>query len=316
MPQESPEMKLDSFKKQLQRTVDEVFGEKGESPKTLSHYTTMGGLEGILTSQKIWAVNSRDMKDQEELRAADERIRVVSAAMKPSLPRASRALFDRFLKLYPKRRIADIDVVVYLSCFTQAVDNPAHWDLFAKEGGACLVLRVIPGNEEQVPEEPGLHRSSRSVIYKQSELEAVIQEGFQGVLDAYERLPESIRNGRLREQFAHQTRVSLAVVAASAGVFSKRERYQVEEETRHVALDLDRSIQPQIRKYREDGVEKTKRYVPLSFRPNDRPLLLEKVIVRGPEAEAAREEACAILKAAGYTDDPPPVRISSHPFAA
>jgi hypothetical protein len=311
MPYENPGKMLAKFRSQLRSTTEAAFRTREDRPATLSHYTTMKVLREILMSQQIWAVDSRDMKDREELRAAEERIRVVSAAMKPSLPPASRKLFDDFLQMYLRNPISQVGIVAYLSCFTRATDNRAHWDRFAGKGGVCLVLKGI---QEDLPEVPHLSRPVRPVMYNATEVDAVIEAGFRGVLNLYEDLPESTRNGHLRKKLIYETTTQLVVVAASAGVFSKREEYRVEEETRYVAL-AGKEPAPAIHEFFECGVRKQKKYLSLPFRSKGKRLVLEEIVVRGPNAEAAQAEARAILVEAGYTDDPPPVRISSHPFA-
>jgi len=200
---------------------------------------------------------------------------------------------------------------VYLSCFTSYRDEIYHWKEFARNGGACLVLRAFP--DEKPPDTyrgSKLGRSAHEVVYDAGVWEARLREGFAAILSEYERS----RSDAELWCFAYEARrsaiVHMALVASHAGLSSKHPRYSPEVEWRWIALPHDRHGSLHIEK--ENG----KKFLSLRFRPEGKMLDLEEIIVWGPDPAALVKEAEAILREAGYEPGAPSVRVSIHPYVA
>lgn len=288
--------------------------QEGEAPPKLCHYTSMEGLRGILTGQVFRATDHHDVDDEGELRAAEDRVDAVLKELRLKVPASSAGLFDGFSSLYSTRRVAD-HVTVYLSCFTSMVDKLYHWKSFAKNGGACLVLKTIPG---EIPPKMFrgflLGRWHLPVVYDPAVSEERIRAGFLGVLREHEAFSETARIWNLEDDARQKTIVALAIVAAKAGISAKNPQYREEAEWRWIAVSEMPSGRLPTEKTKTTGDGKGKRYLPLRFRQGTKPFEIDEVIVRGPDSAVAINEAQEILRGAGYPPNDHIVRVSEHPF--
>jgi hypothetical protein len=289
--------------------------QEGEFPTKLCHYTSMKGLKGILTGQVFRATDHHDVDDKGELRAAEDRVDAILKELRPKVPAPSAGLFDEFFNFYSTRRVAD-HVAAYLSCFTSMVDQLYHWASFAKNGGACLVLKFIPGENLPVMFRGfRLGRSAFPVVYDAKVWEERIRAGFLGVLREHEAFAETARIWKLEDVAREKTILELAVVAANAGISAKDPRYREEAEWRWIAVPETAPGRLPTEKSEPNEKGQQKRYLPLRFRPGTKRLEIDEVIVRGPDPTGAINEAHRILLEAGYPPtDLPNVRASEHPF--
>ena len=108
-----------------------------ELPSTLWHYTTREGLEGILSTRKLWATDYRAQKtDELEFRHADEAILRLAEGLAAD-ETLSAWHRDRIqvwigrLRNDPWRNAADR---LFITCFCDAGDSAHMWSTFANEG--------------------------------------------------------------------------------------------------------------------------------------------------------------------------------------
>ena len=119
------------------------------SPPVLFHYTTWGGAQGILTSQRFWATAHDCTNDEAELISADDVIiEVARYLLKNATGAAAEVLrkFEGYATLQVTRLIS-----VCLTCFSVARDDEAQWRKYGDNGrGVCLGIRVLnePGPED------------------------------------------------------------------------------------------------------------------------------------------------------------------------
>lgn len=274
----------------------------------------MEGLRGILTGQVFRATDHHDVDDKGELKAAENRVDAVLRELRRKVPTPSARLLNAFFESYSSRRVAD-HVTVYLSCFTSMVDGPYHWESFAKNGGACLVLKAIP-DETPPAMFRGFHLGRRAlpVVYDATVWEERIRAGFLGVLREHEAFAETARIWKLEDEARQKTIVELAIVAANAGISAKDPKYREEAEWRWIAVSEPGPRRLPTEKSKPTADSKAKRYLPLRFRPGTKRFEIDEVIVRGPDSTGAISEAHEILRDAGYPPTAPNVRASEHPF--
>lgn len=299
----------DALERRMESASSRPF-QSASSPSVLCHYTSMEGLRGILLQQAFRATDHHDVDDKGELSAAEDRIDAVLADLAAGASPVGRDVLMHFHEFYSVRRIRDY-VTIYLSCFTSHRDELYHWQEFARTGGACLVLKAFPNETApQMYRGAKLARSAHEVVYTESVWEDRLRAGFSAVLSEY----ELTRSDAALWGFADDARrfavVQMALVAAYAGLSSKRSKYSREVEWRWIAVPDPDDIHRLVVEERNG-----KKFLTLRFREAPKMFDLEEVIVWGPDTDALTAEAGAILLAAGYPAGNPPVRVSTHPFA-
>lgn len=290
---------LESYDRQVDRVVDQQFATNARIPDVLYHYTSLGGLRGILADRAFRATDHRQTNDDRELRSAEEAIELVTTGLATSASGARADVLRHFNAFYPKRRVAD-HVVVYLACFTAQRDSDIHWANYADAGqGVCIGLRVL--RDETLPNIPysgaGLHR----VQYDRDALEAAIVGGFQDVLRAHDRFmtvgwPPPV------DRRAKAIAVSgLARVAAMAGICAKDpQKWAAEEEWRLVVLRHGEAPLP------VQVSESGRRFVLHPIRALGKLLAISEIIA-GPASPPETIQAVdSILQDAGYPADDAP----------
>jgi hypothetical protein len=89
-------------------------------PKTLSHYTSISGLMGIVTSRRLWASNASFLNDRSELLHALNAAR--TAIEKLSSTNWAPTL-DKVVRELEEGKVPD----TYVACFCGGADNLSQW---------------------------------------------------------------------------------------------------------------------------------------------------------------------------------------------
>lgn len=93
-------------------------------PKSLSHYTSISGLMGIVTSQRLWASNASFLNDRSELLHALNAARTAIEKLSSSKTLARWApTLQRVVKELEDGKIPD----TYVACFCGNADNLSQW---------------------------------------------------------------------------------------------------------------------------------------------------------------------------------------------
>jgi hypothetical protein len=294
---------LRDFEVRLDGTMKDPFRDQNPPP-VLYHYTSWDGLRGILTSQTIRATDHHDLDDAQELRAAENLVDGVVAELSSQVSEQSAQILRAFHAHYAGRRVADW-ITLYLTCFTSVRDNAYHWKMYAKNDGACLACRNL--SDEVPPDEylgVKIFRGSGRVVYDPQIAEARIRESFLNVLSEYERFAGVLSPAA--EGARTKTIVQLAIIAATVGITSKTIDYLNDAEWRATAAFTERAVDPEVN-------VRGQRFLPLPCRSGGRRIVLEEVIVCGPDSTKAQTQAQEILREAGYQGtDLPPIRLSEH----
>lgn len=160
----------------------------------LWHYTDDGGLQGILTSDSVWATNARFLNDSQELAHGIETSRKALANYDRSLikPRTSKYLDD--LSDPDTRLIANFlerTAEIFVACFCTNPDLLSQWRGYANKGGGggySIGFRP-PGDLHAWPQavSGGHQLSLRRVVYDPAEQDQEIADLIQrlvAILDA------------------------------------------------------------------------------------------------------------------------------------
>jgi len=139
-----------------------------------------------------------------------------------------------------------------------------------------------------------------------------LKGGFRAVLDAFNAYVNA-GNPRSERLVERRTVVALAQIAALASIAAKRWDLRDEQEWRQVIYPAsDATVEW---KTNEGG----RRYLAVPARAEGKLLLLDRVIVRSADPDAAVEKVIDSLRAAGYpsADVPmPEIVVSTYPFNA
>ena len=257
-------------------------------PKTLYHYTTWAGAQGIISSQKFWATAHNCTNDRAELVAADEIIIKTARDLRRNAVYPAAGVLDLFLENYASEQVTLV-IPVYLTCFSILRDNREQWRRYGEAGrGICLGVRILNETKAQVPElGDGLVRVDYSEVSWREKIK--VNMGKVCSLLSY--------------RYASMTHKKLALsalyrIAAFASIMAKQPVWEAEMEFRHVTI-----VHPNIQvepKEREAG-GRTIRYLPVSLRDSGKQIVFAEIIT-GPNqnVEVARERLNYVLSQAGY----------------
>jgi hypothetical protein len=225
-----------------------------EQPQSLCHYTSWRGLEGILTSREIWAVDFRAQKtDEKEFRHADETIMAAVSQLAGQLPDDVRHLVTRFVERYtagdghPEARAGD---ELFITCFCRENDNVHVWTHHADRcRGFALEFPLL---EEKLPA-TGYGIAYFPVEYAITPLTTSVTAAFSAVLEEFRKIP---RHRRTSTAIGYAINALLRIAAKAAMTFKAgefsgqcewraltmlrpvRELTIVDQPLRHVAIPL------------------------------------------------------------------------------
>jgi hypothetical protein len=150
------------------------------APRMLWHYTDAAGLNGILTSDRLWATQARFLNDSKEIAyGAELATRVLARHNRVGLKRDT-VQFIRDMG-NPERRIIedffDKTLDVFVTCFCSKRDLLSQWRAYAGHdsvGGYALGFRPPRNPQVWAQSAPGNHGLAlRRVLYDEAEQELV-----------------------------------------------------------------------------------------------------------------------------------------------
>ena len=149
------------------------------APATLWHYTDAAGLNGILTSDRLWATQARFLNDSKEIAyGAELATRILAghdvSGLKPETGRFVRGLGDADQRII--QNFFDKSLDVYVACFCSKRDLLSQWRAYAGQesvGGYALGFRPPRGPQAWATTAPGNHGLVfRRVLYDPAEQES------------------------------------------------------------------------------------------------------------------------------------------------
>lgn len=270
-------------------------------PPRLCHYTTWRGLEGILTTRQIWAVDFRRQEtDAAEFRHAEATISSFAANLASTLLGPERELFSRFAATYST---ASVDKIagddVFIACFCEDSTNSHLWQQFACDSTGYALEIVVLGEILPLAD---VATFLAPVVYTPDDLNNKLDRAFRSVLD----LLGTFGFWR-RDRFELARRAAMAAlfrIAAVLAPFFKAERYAREHEWRLVVLRANAAAL-------KDDLE-PKRHVSLPLRADSSALpAISRILIGNRAPHDAEVKVHALLAQAGYRDEAIPKVLRS-----
>lgn len=126
--------------------VERMFDQVANAPHTgappfLYNYTTWGGVQRIVASQRIWGTAHDGTNDVAELVSADAVIIEVAKELRKNATGAAAEVLWRFVEGYAALQVTRM-ITVCLACFSVARDDEQQWRPYGDDGrGVCLGSR-------------------------------------------------------------------------------------------------------------------------------------------------------------------------------
>lgn len=164
-----------------------------KAPEFLWHYTAANGLLGILSSDQLWATNTRFLNDSQEIAyGTDQAIGALAThnldGRKPETCRFVRGLGDPSKPII--RDFLDRTLEVFVACFCSKGDLLSQWRAYAGQdsaGGYAIGFQLPGALPAWALSAPGGHGFAlRRVLYNQAEQEKTLHDLIQrmvGLLD-------------------------------------------------------------------------------------------------------------------------------------
>ncbi len=174
----------------MSNPVDELL--ERPIPAEVWHYTSIAGLEGILSSGTVWATDARYTNDKKEIiharDVAEECLRSLKAdARHDQLPVDT--LCDMLAKAFDEGALSPMETEVYLVSFSEAADLISQWVQYADGGRGVSIafdLRYI-----RPPKEAEIAVTFAPCVYddatKLSLIQFVLDQFINAEVAAYER---------------------------------------------------------------------------------------------------------------------------------
>jgi hypothetical protein len=153
-----------------------INADRPAAPEVLWHYTDAAGLQGILTSERLWATQTRFLNDSKEIAyGAELATRALAAydvaGRKPETARFVRGLGNPDWRII--QNFFDKTLDVFVACFCSDGDLLSQWRAYAgwdSAGGYALGFRPPGEPAAWVQSAPGDHGLAlRRVLYDRSE---------------------------------------------------------------------------------------------------------------------------------------------------
>jgi hypothetical protein len=280
-PTAAGQVVLDKLNRELERVV---FDERRRDPPLmLWHFTSLAGLEGILSSKTIWATHYQSTNDRSELSYGDRLLVAQCRAIHQTQPALALKLF---LEAFEGSRLGDMSEFFVASFCTEERDA-AQWDRYGRSGTGVAVALRLAGIADLVSPTYGTTSSLQPLEYDNQEAE--IASHVTAVLSLVERVAS--RNSDLR---VFAARLGAAWLLRLAGGFLARLKdpaFRAEREWRllHVLSkdeSFERPLKPLIAN--AGGVHRARVEFPLCAAGASLPV--EELVV-GPCASAADERS-------------------------
>lgn len=149
----------DEVRSRLKEALQEL-GLYSAVPEVLYHYTTPGGLYGIISNSSFWATDVRYMNDASELKYPYELITFVLDQERESADDAKTAFLDDFRRFWLDTfwfgAGDDMRTTTYTMCFSERPDDLSNWRAYAGSiGGYAIGFDWTVGLTESMLEDPG-----------------------------------------------------------------------------------------------------------------------------------------------------------------
>lgn len=266
------------------------------TPKTISHYTTLEGLKGIIQSGSLWASNASYLNDRAELQHALKASK--RAIEKITTQKALRTWGDLLKQVFAELEKGGIPDT-YVACFCRDNDNLSQWRGYGgKVQGVSVTFDRPKLASRFKPEKATFFKVRYSKLSTASKLSDALTSELHDIAD----LNEILGAGRKSEQLQDlHGRISALLPRF------KHLGFQDEKEWRFV---IQRTVAPEDLCFRVSD-NKLVPYIEIGKLEAKLPILSVR-IGPGPDQELTAQSVRLFLAAKGYHDVE--VSISDVPF--
>lgn len=106
-----------------------------DAGRPLYHYTSLSGLQGIISSRGFWASDSRFLNDAEEMRHGAE---LAAAVLEHLAKKAKHPNFGEVLERIRTRLLEPVTSGPLIACFSTVRDSLEQWRGYGGSGGICI----------------------------------------------------------------------------------------------------------------------------------------------------------------------------------
>jgi hypothetical protein len=269
-----------------------------------SRVPSWDGLEGILTSRQLWAVDFRKQKtDENEFRHAGAAILSICDTMgkAPALAADEVFFFNRLAEIWQENAIADIaPEALFLACFCADHSNQKLWrDFAARSTGYSLEFETT--TDAVVPMD-GLQIVVLKVDYSVASVKDRVRVAFEKVFSLRRKLALMGWDVSTDENL-HITLRTFLTIAGYACIQNKTPRHSREKEWRTLVV-----VEPG----RADHViEEPPRRVCVPLRENGMRPSIRAIHIGRHAPSGSEAQICALLDREGYIDTERPLLVRS-----
>ncbi|WP_434480121.1 DUF2971 domain-containing protein [Gemmatimonas sp.] len=261
----------------LERLVDGL-----SLPDFLYHYTSPGGLHGILRSRSIWATDVRFLNDAKEAQYAIEIVKARIKAKSSEFPRDLERRWNRALAVASETR-------AYVTCFSMEGDSLSQWRAYAKAGYALGF--ATPSIAETARNQSVRTHLLPCIYSSQSQIEQVDY-----MLDYLsEQHKGAVASGHLEPVSLHAHEASFYGFVMILSASFKHPKFKDEKEWRLVQVPMDVEAGKAGRQVRDGG----RWLVPYRSVHLHEPCLREIVIGPSPHRDLATESVRILVDEEG-----------------
>lgn len=285
----------------------------------LHHYTTLGGMQGIIRNRALWCGHVSSFNDPLEIQYGQK---IVTDLLNEIMEREDRKDVRAFLRnlLVQVRAFGKTMFHTFIACFCESPDLLSQWRAYADRGGGyCLGIGFtadthITSDREELGE--GIPLFLRKVIYDEHEQHEFVQRYVEGVMEGAKKAMD--RRGAPLEinEALHQAAV-MAMQAANVLLDMllcfKHPAFREEKEWRLVRVTLE-SHQPENLQFREtdDGLVPYRPTHIYDLRKNEPPQFPLCAISFGPTLEPVRTRSAIELLLHHIAADHHPIALIPH----
>ena len=163
-------------------------------PEQVWHYTTIEALEGILSSNKLWATDSRFTNDKTEFIHAKDIARtcIANESLFSLTSFPPEELVGMMNRAFDEGPLSPVKNEIYLISFSEAPDLLTQWGLYANGStgvGIAFDLRTI-----RPPKEAGIAVTFAPCVYEANEKQELVASCFNSFTDTVRAKTDQVNN--------------------------------------------------------------------------------------------------------------------------
>ena len=158
-----------------------------EPPRTLWHYTSAYGLQGIMDSEVLWATSTEFLNDSAELRYGRDLFLQIAAEVAQSASASTAAWIERLTDPVsgPLAPWLESNVELYVTCFCSRADLLSQWRAYGggDTAGGYAIGFTPPGHVQAWMQGAKHELNLRQVVYVEDRQRSICEEILRDLVD-------------------------------------------------------------------------------------------------------------------------------------